>query len=1249
MLEKLIDLLADWEAQREDGREVALEQVFGKRPDLQNAARQLIKMYSFWEGVGSTASTDLPQQASTSSISGHSKQLRTASFSDLPQDFGDYRLLQLLGRGGMGEVYKAEHKLLRGKICALKIISPSRPEIRGVLSRFLTADLEAHAPLDHKNIVRADTAQIIGDKLVLQMEYVDGDNLRDFVKKRGPLEADVASELIKQVACGMQYAHEYAPERGIVHRDIKPENVMRDKQGCVKILDLGIARVRDELGWATDIFMGPVGTPEYMAPEQFSESGNVDRRADIYSLGCTYFFLLAGRPPYGARPEEHWLRIIDAHALKTIPFLAEMSTDIPPSVSEICAKMMAKKPHERYQSMQEVIAALDSVLGKRTEPRALGNTAPRKLAHFVGRESDLTQLERALTQPKPAIVVVVGIGGQGKTSLVAEWLDRQRVGDFDAVFWWECDNAAGTFDYFLDETLAFFLGERFDKKAHALPGKRKQELLEQLRRCRALIVLDGMERWLKGWCEGDPRDTRAMTRQHRRGHDPILDDFLREASGLTNGSHVVITTRLMPSALARETNVLRETVPAHEKGEGGLGGLEDDDAVKLLGDLGVQGADENVLEIARGYDNHPLALCAIGALVVECYGGDIAKMPEDALPQSDDLDSLLETIRRYLPDRETSERFLHVAAVCIGPPSLKVLAAGLGQDCEQTWQELQEQAFRLQKWHLLKCIPNAEAPEDATVELHGLIKGYFSRHVRQADAPDVHARLRAHYASLPIAEQARSVKDVNNRIWAIEHAIKARDIRECRALFFRQTAGYQTLTEWLIACGHMTAGIELLTRAAGVAVSDAAAKADFMISRAAMRRVLGDLESAKDELDNAIELLDTSSRTEGQRVMLAEAHNNRGNVQWECGYCAEALGDYSFAVRQLRSRALRGADRALRLAKILINHANALTFVGSLKAASRDLRLAERLCERVGLSDPMLGEPLLALVLWQHSTTALYREEFTTALRLADRVIAIYQKLFNDGRTELEPLLAIVRVMRARVLTRMEKFEEAVKTISESISELEQIIDRGRPEWAPHVAVAHIERAIAAFGLRNTHAATRDCDDALKTLKGFDPEGVQAGTACALLVRATACHAADYKTDAKENRDEAIEILGRLRRRGAYELLAAYLPISEVALGRLLCDDPTEAVVLLNVVLEDIHAALRSQYRLELIERAAERIVVWIQHNLSALETVGFEKSKLLSTIDMLRARRWRAFFRDAGDSIRASLHNISLPILFGW
>jgi len=274
-----------------------------------------------------------------------------------------YRLGGLLGRGGMGAVFRAEHTLM-GRPVAVKVIAPRLLGHPGAVERF-RQEVKAAARLQHPNIVTAYDAEQVGSVTVLVMEYVEGRTLADVLRDRGPLPAAEACEFARQAALGLAHAHGL----GMVHRDVKPGNLMLTPDGRVKILDFGLARFVSEAApdvpvaetapaapgatlTATGVFLGTI---DYMAPEQAEDARAADPRSDVYALGATLYHLLAGRPPFaGGAAADKLYRLSFAEPTP----LAALRPDLPPGLARVVERMLAKAPARRLGSAAEAAAQL---------------------------------------------------------------------------------------------------------------------------------------------------------------------------------------------------------------------------------------------------------------------------------------------------------------------------------------------------------------------------------------------------------------------------------------------------------------------------------------------------------------------------------------------------------------------------------------------------------------------------------------------------------------------------------------------------------------------------------------------------------------------------------------------------------------------------------------------------------------------------------------------------------------------------
>jgi serine/threonine protein kinase/formylglycine-generating enzyme required for sulfatase activity len=322
---------------------------------------------------------------------------------DLPPELANhpkYQIRRVLGRGGMGVVYEAEHRHMGRKV-ALKVISQSLVDRPEAVERF-TREVRAAAKLSHPNIVTAHDAEQAGSLHLLVMEYVEGQSLAQVVDKKGPLPVAHACHFVRQAALGLQHAS----EQGMVHRDLKPHNLMVTPKGQVKILDFGLARLAAEksVGAGLTAEDAVMGTPEYLAPEQALDARQADVRADIYSLGCTLYCLLAGQPPF---PEGTAMQKIMAHLEKQPRPLPEVRADVPAALWAVVERMLAKDLNQRYQQPVEVAQALVAFVKPGAKPTTPGGaplpgmSSPKTGTLMGGDTSKVLKRQQGGTEKSP--------------------------------------------------------------------------------------------------------------------------------------------------------------------------------------------------------------------------------------------------------------------------------------------------------------------------------------------------------------------------------------------------------------------------------------------------------------------------------------------------------------------------------------------------------------------------------------------------------------------------------------------------------------------------------------------------------------------------------------------------------------------------------------------------------------------------------------------------------------------------------
>lgn len=356
---------------------------------------------------------ELPSRRSAADVADADEAI-PAALLDHPR----YRVLALLGRGGMGTVYRAEHRLM-GRVVAVKLINNRLLQRPDCVERF-RREIRAAARLQHPNIVHAYDAEQVGDSQLLVMEYVEGRTLDQVVNERGPLPIQEACRYVRQAATGLEHAR----ERGMVHRDIKPHNLLLTPAGEIKILDFGLSRFASEETPPSSLTESGVtmGTPDYLAPEQALDPRAADIRADIYSLGCTLYFLLSGAPPY---PEGAPLQKVLSHQQQTPVRVSVRRPGVPIPLQRVVATMMAKDSAQRYQTPGEVASSLEP--WSRIAPE--GEAADSQVPHPASRVFRLAALAVVSLLAIVGASLALRQGNAPQAGLIAASNDEDFKGD----------------------------------------------------------------------------------------------------------------------------------------------------------------------------------------------------------------------------------------------------------------------------------------------------------------------------------------------------------------------------------------------------------------------------------------------------------------------------------------------------------------------------------------------------------------------------------------------------------------------------------------------------------------------------------------------------------------------------------------------------------------------------------------------------------------------------------------------------
>jgi serine/threonine protein kinase len=356
----------------------------------------------------------------------HHARARTKGVPETPPEIPGYEILEELGRGGMGIVYKARQVSL-DRVVALKVLNV-KPDRDPVALDRMRREARVMARMSHPHIVAVYDAGQAGDRFYFAMEYIAGADLHRLVEQGGPLPVDQSLEYMRQAALGLQHAHEH----GLVHRDVKPSNLIVTAPvgapgSVLKILDLGLARlVIEQPGFAPAAPSSPItqvgsfmGTPDFMAPEQANDPRSADSRSDLYSLGCTFYYVLSGRPPFGGGTP--LAKLMQHHLEDAVP-LEELCPSLPRQLGALVRKLMAKRPEDRFTSAAELAAALDELTRRQGDKPRSDGEASSGLRPFGRPRSPLTPRRNGGSDERQSAPVPIGCGLVQRLTGHSEWI-----------------------------------------------------------------------------------------------------------------------------------------------------------------------------------------------------------------------------------------------------------------------------------------------------------------------------------------------------------------------------------------------------------------------------------------------------------------------------------------------------------------------------------------------------------------------------------------------------------------------------------------------------------------------------------------------------------------------------------------------------------------------------------------------------------------------------------------------------------
>jgi tetratricopeptide (TPR) repeat protein len=809
---------------------------------------------------------------------------------------------------------------------------------------------------------------------------------------------------------------------------------------------------------------------------------------------------------------------------------------------------------------KKISAAIPSLLRLNRQNGMLYLHPPPQPPFFAGRGRELTELRSAMRQRLPALIAVIGMGGQGKTTLLRQAVEELEVFPFASGFWCTAYRGGFTFDNFIDEVLKHFTGNKFDKRSMQSIEDRVSYLLVEIQKRPVLIVIDGIEHWLRGWNTGVSDLEEAETTEQRESYYPELDTLLQSIAGISNGTHLVITTRAIPAAL---DHVAYAMVPVRDPSVSpGLHGLEDFDAISLLREFGVLGNDEQLRSAASCYANHPLALEVLAGFLVRNEGGRIECAPElNILDPKGRLFHLLDMTKEHLPGRKDAVKTLQIVSHFIEEPSLEMVSnicfqLGLlprgmrfiRSILPMSGRFLQTNTFSkpsakrdlivtLSDWNLLGWDGFRKK-----VKLHPLIKEFFAGGVERSRVIDT--RISELYSNQQIPDFPSSLVEVRSRILAIEHALRAGDSDRCVTLLFEAITQDYIFVEWLSVWGHQTTGIDLLKRVADHCSS--IQKPQLLNSCGAMCWELGRIENAMHLLNEAAQLSRRfrTKRNETSCAILASILHNRANVLCNRKEFSAAKSNLTEAIEILKDLKEVRSHHRIAFVRALTNRGNVSRDMGSLSNAIADYK--DALLE-FGKDDGQFienNEVTLTQIQLNLAIAFSDRRDYKNANLQFEQCLKLFETQIESGHIEYKPVAAYAKVMFGTMLNDRGHHMQAITIIERGLSELRSFIDDGRHDLEEKYALAYLNKAQALVDAKQWQEADSNSLVAVDLFERIYRDGrddIKGHLGHVLMIRSEALLGSRLKSEANIYRQKGLELLRGLAKLDAADAGAVYM------------------------------------------------------------------------------------------------------------
>ncbi|MCD4677603.1 MAG: DUF4062 domain-containing protein [Desulfobacula sp.] len=788
------------------------------------------------------------------------------------------------------------------------------------------------------------------------------------------------------------------------------------------------------------------------------------------------------------------------------------------------------KKYESFSSMDELEKKIRGLIepikavSRQRSFKYIDN--PPKPLFFVGRTDEIVQLNSAINKSSPAVIVLLGMGGQGKTTLVAHTIRNRKTLPFSAGIWVSAERSNMTFSEFLDCALGEFMGNRFNKSDLPRLESRLRQLIILMQKKPTLIVIDAMERWLTGWGEN-----KEVSGFHdfslRKGNCDELDEFLKQVSSLNNGSHVIITSRALPAALDMVSCAILPVFPESDNNIG-LNSLNEEEAVELLKKFGIVAPDEKLRNLAKQLVCHPLTLTGFA-----CVANKLGKNWESLLKKEDNdpskvFHNLIDEIRTHLPNKEISESVLKYASLLSEGASLDILKTLIEK---YSFPKLNKYGkdfnmlilvITLADWNLLIWDTDTEE-----VRLHSLVSDYFSKLIPEERKSEIHKEVAIWYESS--TEEKKSIS-LNTKSLALNHYLLAGEGKLAFDCMFNEVNN-KSLFDILISQGHLWECAEYLHE-----ISNNVFSIDKVHCILARTQILNDLELSHHALSDlelaiAIILMNPNLNWPPTQILLAKCYGfmgvinnetgkastaislfnkslsifdsfnmlqkentsdviitlaNRGAAKYATGEWNEALEDYQkiIDINLMRGSFLQEkSDISIPINEMRFRIANIKLNMGEISSNIQKMEAIINKMRNVQVNSLKRPGKKYLLSLVSLASAYLLDNKPQNTLTILKEIIAPTEEYINQGIWEYSGILGQAYINQARALIRLNNYNEALFASNRSVYFYKDIINRDAKQLEGQLANALFVRAEANFLTGDEENTSQDLKHAISISK----------------------------------------------------------------------------------------------------------------------------------------------------------------------